>query len=466
MRFPLWLMILAALTGLGLVLIAGTLILQPPQALILDATFSEETISPNADGDNDITRFAYDLSRGATVSLIFEAADGTVFDFRRDEPRIPQTYSVLFSGVVAGYTLPDENIPGMIERRLIPEGDYTWRFIAENENEREERSGTLTITDADSDLPIINTFTVGPDTFSPNQDGIDDRVEISVDLAKASELRVVLIDENDIETPIAARKEGREQGEQGRHTFDYEGGIDLGADPPPDGTYTLLAVAQDAVGQRIRRETTLTIEQGGKPRAEIAAQSVGVDVVFDVFAYDENYYSELDAIGAPVMQPNDPDSLSLTAITMPIGDVLVFKLTVENYSDVPIRTTGPVPGTVYQQNQLASSLGNFDSSGAWRVGIQCETSSESFPYRWAIGADDVLETVIDDETGEAFKYLPPQSQAVVWGGIRMTDIQERQNPQTCRAGLIHEDVAVSLRNSFVGAREIELVDPGATVDDE
>jgi hypothetical protein len=51
---------------------------------------------------------------------------------------------------------------------------------------------------------------------------------------------------------------------------------------------------------------------------------------------------------------------------------------------------------------------------------------------------------------------------VVWGAIRLTDLEIRQNPQNCWAGLIHEDVEVSLRNSFVGAREIELVDPNAT----
>jgi hypothetical protein len=58
-------------------------------------------------------------------------------------------------------------------------------------------------------------------------------------------------------------------------------------------------------------------------------------------------------------------------------------------------------------------------------------------------------------------YVPPRTQVVVWGAIRMTRIEKRQNPQTCWAGLIQEDVEVSLRNSYVGARDIELVDPDA-----
>ncbi|MGV2434124.1 MAG UNVERIFIED_CONTAM: hypothetical protein LVT10_03810 [Anaerolineae bacterium] len=50
----------------------------------------------------------------------------------------------------------------------------------------------------------------------------------------------------------------------------------------------------------------------------------------------------------------------------------------------------------------------------------------------------------------------------------MTDVIAARNPQNCWAGLIHEDVAVSVRNARVGARSIELIDPQQalnTVDD-
>ena len=46
-----------------------------------------------------------------------------------------------------------------------------------------------------------------------------------------------LIDSAGVRIPISARVEERNYGEAGRHRFDYEGGIDLGVDPPPDGTY-------------------------------------------------------------------------------------------------------------------------------------------------------------------------------------------------------------------------------------
>ncbi len=468
MRFPVWITLITAVIGFGLVIVIGQQVVQPPLPLIITADFDNDQITPNADGDTDITQFNYEISRNALVSLLFEAADGTRYYFREQEARSPQVYSVLFSGVVDGYVLPNETIPGTIERRLIPDGVYTWRFIAENEAETQEISGTFTIQDADSPLPILSEFTVGPTVFTPNQDGIEDRVEISVYLEKEADLRVYLLREDGVQVAISARKEGRLPGESGRHVFDYEGGVDLGADPPPDGTYPIIAVAQDAVGQRIRREAELTIVQGGKPLAEIAPQNIGVDVVFEVRPYDDRFFTDATTQGDLVTPPDNPADLLQNTLQVPLGDMLVFKLTIENYSKVHIRTTGPTPGTVYQQSQMAAALGAFQSPGAWRVGIQCDTSSEPFPYRWAIGSSDDLEAVEDPETGEIFYFLPPESRSVVWGAVRFTEIQERQNPQICRAGLIHEGVAVSVYNSYVGPREILLVDPNslANVEDE
>lgn len=459
MRIPIVLTVAAAVVGLSMTLLLGQLLLNPPRPLIVSAAFDDARITPNADGENDITTFRYELSRYADVTLRFEDVAGRSFVFRADEPRFAGEYSVLFSGVVAGYLNEGESFAGVIERRLLADGVYTWSLTARNAQEEQTVSGTLTLEGGDSTLPLLTAFSVAPSVFSPNQDGIDDRVEVNVYLEKPATLRVVLIDDAGRELPISARKEGRKEGEAGRHVFDYEGGIDLGANPPPDGTYQVVAIAQDAVGQRVRQSSTLTIVNGGKPRAEIVPQVVGVDVVFAARPYEDRFASSFDQLGDLVDPPTDPADRVFRPITMQLGDMLVFMLTVENYSDVPIRTSAPPSGTVYQQEQNAASLGAFEESGAWRVGIQCETSTMSFPYRWAIGSADDLVAVTDERNGNTYYYLPPRARTVVWGAIRMTRLEKRQNPQTCWAGLIHEDVEVSLRNSFVGAREVELVDP-------
>lgn len=460
MRFPIGLTIVSAALTLAVILVGGSLFIQPNRPLLTNAAFSLETISPNADGTDDITEFTYEVSEDAFVSLTFTDAEGRAYVFREDERRSASEYRVLFSGVVDGYTLPGEDIPGDVVRRLIPDGEYIWRLraVAQDDGEEAELTGTLIVENADSPLPIMSEFTVSPDDFTPNQDGIADRVMINVFLEKDSALDVYLLNEEDQRLPIPRREEGREFGEAGRQIYDYEGGVDIGADPPPDGTYTVVADAQDEEGQITRRTQSLTIRDGGKPRAEILTQPVGATVVFVSEPYDERFYSDIDQLGDLITPPDDPADFNLLPMTMPVGDMLVFKLTVENYGSAPIRTTGPPPGTVYQQNQVASSMGEFDQSGAWRVGIQCETSSQSYPWRWAIGTQDDLYTETDPANGNVYSYLPPGGRSVVWGAIRMTDLLETQNPQACWAGLIHEDVEITLQNSNVGRREIELAD--------
>ncbi len=459
MRLSVLLIIVAALATVVVVVILGMLAIQPPQPLIVSAGFEMDTITPNADGQTDVTVFRYTLSRNARVSLIFEAEDGTQYIFREDEPRSRDDYQVEFSGVTDGFTLPDETVNGEVISRLIPNGRYTWRLRAIAENgETEEDTGILNIQEGDAVLPDIVTFTVSPAVFSPNQDGIADRSEINVYLSKdVAELVVYLLTDNGEKIYISEREIGRQPGEAGRHSFDYEGGVDLGLDPPPDGTYTLVAEAQDLEGQRVRVRSTLTIEAGGEPQAEIAPQSVGVDVIFAAQPYEDRFYSIADDLGDLVTPPDDPADQAFTAITMPVGDMLVFRLTVENYSNVAIRTAGPPPGTVYQQDQLAGALGFYGESGAWVVGLQCDTSTTSYPWRWALGTAETLDSVTGSD-GNTYLYLPAGESREVWGGIRMTELMERRNPQNCWAGLIHEDVEVSIFNTRVGAREIELVD--------
>jgi hypothetical protein len=460
MRAPFFLILLAAVITGGVVVVAGQAVLQPDLPPIVRAEFTLDTITPNADGSDDITEYHYELSENANVTITFTNEGGETFAFRDDAPRPKGAFSGLFSGVVDGYVREGETVSGTVTRRLMPNGTYTWELIAETETgETDSRTGTLVIADADSELPDLTTFTVSPDVFSPNQDGIRDRTQINVGLAKAADLEVYLLTEEGAQIFIPPQVEETRDGEPGRYTYDYDGGVDGGADPPPDGTYTVVATAQDAVGQRVERRQTLTLVNGGKPLAEIAPQPFGADVMFTVEPYEPAYHAEMGDPGALISMPDDPQDANQSDITIPVGDVLVFRLTVENYSDVPIRTHGVLPGTVYDQTQRAASLGDYDESGAWRVGIDCDTAVSDYPWRWRVGDMDVLETVYDEATDNTYYYLPPGERAVVWGGIRMTELIPSRNPQNCWAGLIHEDVGISIRNSRVGARSIELVNP-------
>src|SRR5262249_40386169 len=142
---------------------------------------------------------------------------------------------------------------------------------------------------------------------------------------------------------VSERDEGRDPGEQGAHVFDYDGGVDNNVPPPPDGDYTLVTVAEDKEGQRIRRMSTLTLKDGGLPNAEIVAQDTGGSVTWITAPYKDSYFSDSKTNGQPVAAPEGVTSVQ-AAMTMPQDNLLVFRLTVSNYGSTPIRTIGPWPG--------------------------------------------------------------------------------------------------------------------------
>lgn len=450
---------IAAMLGLATAVAIGYLALQPPVPLLSNARFDSAQISPDADGIEDITTIRYSLARSATVSIYLQSETGDRYLFRDAQPRTPGDYSVLFSGVVDGFVLPGESITGTIERRLMPFGRYTWTIEATEQNGKTQRvGGTLDIVGTDASLPIISAFEIHPPVFSPNQDGVDDRVNINVFLAKPAQLSVFLQDNTGMRYYLSEREGGRDPGDMGNHEFDYDGGVDQEMEPPPDGTYAVYAVAQDAIGQRIVREGQLTLIDGGLPQAEIAPQVTGAAVFFARLPYREQYFTSLEVSGERIAKPEGVAS-ELDTITLAQGDLLVFKLTVHNYGSTPIRTAGPFPGTVYQFTQRSASLGEYEESGAWRVGINCDTAFSDFPWRWALAPLEELRLVTDQTTGKTYYYLEPGQRAEVWGAVRMTEILEARNPQDCWAGLIHEDVGIPAFQSRVGAREIEIVSP-------
>lgn len=363
-------------------------------------------ISPDADGRDDVTLIQYNLRRNADVSIYLVDASGEKHYFRRNLPRSRSTgsgYHVYFGGVI------DRSQGDLIRARMLPSGEYTLVIEATDEQGRTEQvSKPLTLVNADTTYPQLLGFGVDHREFTPNRDGVHDRVKINYDLTKEATVLVYLIGEDGIKYPIT-EDEGPYSiviaGEVGTHRYDYEGGVDLGAQPPPDGTYTLVALAEDKVGNKEMVTDTLTIKDGGVPRARI----VGLE------------WEVSDTI-------------------IPLGSTMWITATVENYGYTPIRTTGPAPGTVYTSDQNFNSLGWYQSSGAWRFGIDWASNpAYPYPFRWALGRPDELRAEVVD--GETFYYLDPGQRVQVTGGITILDPLPR-NPDEFYAGLIHEDVWV------------------------
>jgi len=400
----------------------GNRLLNGDNSLLRNVQVDKTQITPNADGDSDATTISYEISRNATVSIYFENETEERFYFRQEKPRGAGEYSVTFSGVVDPFTLPGEQIEGEILARLLQDGRYTWTVSATDENNITEMAqGELLIVDADPVLPDIRDFSLDKTVFTPNRDGVDDRVQPVFYLAKdVAHVRVFLQLPDGNEEPISEFEQAEEPNSEGWHKYDYEGGVDEGATPPPDGTYPIVVIAQDLEGQQVRVQDELTIQFGGVPRVRVVSPPAGDTVHWEITA-------------------------------VPICGVFTFTLAVENYGNTPIRTSGPPPGTMYDSTWNYNTLGWFTEPGAFRLGIGFENELTNYPYRWALGSAEDLEVI------DGFSYLMPGERAIITGSIRMVNDFGDRNPQTVWAGLIHEDVEV--------VTFYERVDPqGLTVD--
>jgi hypothetical protein len=352
--------------------------------ILTKVSVNPETISPRAGAANSATKIDYSLSRAASISIYLLDSQQGKHSLRENQPRAAGDYQILFGGIV--------------DDRVLPDGSYQLVVEAKDDGGAVQSTRTpLTITGGDTSLPELQNFIVFPDNFTPNQDGIDDRVTIRYYLAKPAQVTVYITDGTH-KYPVDEKKQTTVLTPDGLsavgpHEYDYDGGVDLGAPPPPDGTYTVVAEAVDAVGNVVRAEHPLTIKDGGTPRASIVG-SAG----------------------------------NFAPLVVPLGGTLYFTATVQNVGTVPIRTKGPEPGYVYSNNQNYSTQQYFEEPGIWRIGVDSEGNSigRQYPYRWQLGSSAELKHVTTN--GEEYLYLMPGQVVIVTGGIKIVDKPPTVNP--------------------------------------
>lgn len=411
-----------AMLGVAGILAACATSSQP----LSNVTVSPAQISPNADGKEDIARISYKVGMPMRVSIYLTDAAGQRYDLRRDELRnpSPQAYEYLFSGVANG--------------KLLPNGDYTWHVDGAVDGQPpQSSSGTLKITDVNTPFPEIKDFTVSTNVFSPNRDAIDDRVYINLYLTQRANLNVFVEGPNGYRYEVP-RREGNvvravtdndtRQVIPGRYQFDFDGGIDLGADPPDDGQYVLVAQSEDQIGQRHVLTAPIMVRDSGRPVAEI------------------------------VTQPSSGNGVEWSqkgpSVKMALGDTLYFTTTVRNIGKVPLRTAGPFDNAdCYSMNENWYSKGFKEEPGVWRIGINFESNAGAdHPWRWAVGSKDQLDVVMSN--GQPLYYLGIGKQVEVRGCIKLTKVPAR-NPFYVWASLIQEEVEIV--NRSVTPLQIELI---------
>lgn len=394
--------------------------------LLSNVSLQPAIISPNADGSDDATNIRYSLARTAQVSIFLEDQAGNRHYFRRDQLRSPGDYQVAWGGVVNEPLVIDDGFgPQQVMGRVLPDGDYTWTIEARDERGRTvSQTGTITLMDGDTTLPELRNFTVAPQRFTPNQDSIDDWVSISYYLPKdVDEVQVYLVDpaEPAFKYYIAEKERVIKPGQQGYHEYRYEADVDQGAEAPPDGDYVIYGEARDLAGNHVVVTSTLTIEDGGKPRADILQGEI-------------DWQGEVNRV-----------------VSVPLGGSLCFTTTIQNEGTVSIRTAGPWPGTSYKFSQNHNTLANemkdssfYQQAGVWRFGVNFDTTGYDFPFRWAIGRPEDLEKRVIDGVDQY--YLLPGQRSLVYGCIEF-DQPPPVGTNVWWGGLIHEFVAVA--NNYV-----------------
>jgi hypothetical protein len=373
--------------------------------LVYDVEIQPSVLSPNADGVDDVATISYKVSRPCQVYIYFMDEAGQQHFFREGNRRSPGEYEALFGGGIEGQVLPD--------------GEYTWvvEAIDEQSGEKVSVHGLLTLAGGDSQGPQLQDFKVFPQVFTPNQDGINDRVSISYRLLEPAQVEVCLTDESGNRYPVGLPKTRWQDEdfdleespskvalESGLWEYDYDGGIDRGASPPRDGDYTVVVEASDLVGNLVRQEAPLTIKDGGLPLAEI-------------------------------------QTVEFYPTVVPLGGTLDVTVTVENVGGVAVRTKGPASGTTYTTRENFNTLGFYEEPGIFRVGVDFEgnSSGRTYTYRWQLGKEEDLEKRIIN--GERYLYLLPGKRVTVLGHITILDEPVKINPYYW-AGLIHEQVRI------------------------
>lgn len=404
--------------------------------LLSAVSMAPTVISPNADGSEDATNIRYSLGRTAVVSIFFEDQEGNRHYFRRDQLRSPGDYEVAWGGVVNEPAVVDSGHgPQQVMGRVLPDGDYTWTIEARDERGQvASQTGTITLVDGDTALPELQNFTVAPQRFTPNQDSIDDWVSISYYLPKdVDEVQVYLVDpaEPAFKYFIAEKERVIKPGQRGYHEYRYEADVDQGAEAPPDGDYIIYGEARDLAGNHVVVSSTLTIEDGGKPRADILQGEI-------------DWQGEVGRV-----------------VSVPLGGTLCFTATIQNEGTVSIRTAGPWPGATYKFSQNHNTLANemnepsfYQQAGVWRFGVNFDTTGYDFPFRWAIGRPEDLEKRVIDGVDQY--YLLPGQRSLVYGCIEF-DQPPPVGTNYWWGGLIHEFVSVA--NNYVDRISVNVGAP-------
>lgn len=195
------------------------------QVLTVDA--GDGVFSPNGDGRSDVFSLVGTLSRDATWSVTFTDPAGVPVAQVNGSG---STFAATWDGFVAGGRAPDG-----IYRYTITASDASGNASA-------SRSGAVRLDDTVPSLAPPTASGLAATTFSPNGDGIADRISTDVVMSEAGfvDVAIVSVFGQPVRSFTVATAPGRVR-------VTWDGRTDAGISVP-DGQYTMTLTPRDAAG--------------------------------------------------------------------------------------------------------------------------------------------------------------------------------------------------------------------------
>lgn len=358
--------------------------------LLSNVTVAPSTISPNGDGNQDVTILSYRIGQPSTVSIWLEDQHGQRYILRDRVRRFPSTehYQLRFDG-----TVPE----GDSQRRVLPDGTYTYVVeVYGDDGSVAREQGQLVINGAAVVRPEILDLAVIPNPFSPDEDAIDDVTNFTYRLPITATISIDITDSRGQRYPLLTRQEQP----FGTQRFTWGGRTIEGA-LLPGGVYTYTITAEDTAGNRVVERGSVTIASAGQTEARIT------------YAY---------IAPSEVMR----------------GHPITVTVRVKNTGQVPIRTFGPPSGFRYTTNDTFASVENHRwadrGGGYWRVGLGYEGNGNAYPFRWALSNKPPEQWKVPGVED----WLNPGEEVEITGSVVIYQFEDKM---TFFVGLIHEGVS-------------------------
>ena len=372
-----------------LLILSGCAAAETPHAL-LDLQVDPSLL--RADGTGSVT-IQYGVARAASVSISLQSAEGMSYVLRDRVPRGRGTYSFAFDGAVDG--------------RVLPNGAYTLVAAAEEPGtgERSELQQALTITAANTAPPVLENLQVTPAAFSPNQDGVDDRLTVSFTVGEPVTADVRLLTGNETRWLVRDWAAG-----PGTVSFSWPPALrhapqlNLVVERLPPGQAAIEIMIRDRAGNRTVGRHPVAIGESGVPQVRVS-------------------------------------DLAITPAAVPVGGTITVSARITNAGAVTLRAA-PAGPSAYEWGDSAPALGYAADAGTirWGVDFSLNRSGVGYPFRWSLGND-----------------LPPGESVLVTGRIRLS-ADFPAEPFQLWIGVIHENNRILADKR--GVTRVHLIDTG------